>query len=98
MHYSKEEKTKWLDNWRQSGKSAWAYAKENGLSPQTFLKWTKTGLGKKSELVEIPKSIMAVSRLEPEIVIEKGDVKIHIPFEPVRCEVRDVMELLRQTL
>ena len=41
MHYSKEEKTMWLKDWRQSGKSAWAYAKENNLNPQTFVNWTK---------------------------------------------------------
>ena len=28
-------------DWRQRGKSAWAYAKENGLVPQTFVIWTK---------------------------------------------------------
>jgi len=27
MHYSKEEKAKWLEDWRKSGKGAWAYAK-----------------------------------------------------------------------
>jgi len=43
MKYSKEEKAMWLENWRQSGKSAWVYAKENGLAPQTFTNWTKTG-------------------------------------------------------
>jgi len=41
MNYSKEEKAMWLDDWRQSGKSAWAYAKENGLNLQTFKNWTK---------------------------------------------------------
>jgi len=30
MQYSKEEKAMWLEDWRQSGKTAWAYAKENG--------------------------------------------------------------------
>jgi hypothetical protein len=26
MQFSKEEKAMWLEDWRQSGKSAWAYA------------------------------------------------------------------------
>ena len=43
MRFSEEEKSMWLSDWRQSGKSAWAYAKENGLVPQTFVRWTKTG-------------------------------------------------------
>jgi len=41
MIYSEEEKGMWLDDWRQSGKSAWAYAKANKLNLQTFVKWTK---------------------------------------------------------
>jgi hypothetical protein len=35
--YSGEEKAKHLENWRGSGKRAWAYAKENGIKPQTGL-------------------------------------------------------------
>jgi len=98
MHYNLEEKTKWLDNWQKSRKSAWVYAKENNLSPQTFLKWTRNRSVKKNGFVQIPKTIMAVSRQEPEILIEKGDVKIHIPFEPVRTELRSLLEVLRQAL
>jgi hypothetical protein len=41
MHYSKEEKAMRLEDWEQSGKGAWAYAKENGIIPQTFVGWTK---------------------------------------------------------
>jgi len=41
MKFSEEEKTMWLEDWRQSGKSAWAYTNANGLSPQTFVKWVK---------------------------------------------------------
>jgi hypothetical protein len=41
MHFSKEEKAVRLEDWRRSGKSAWAYAKENNLIPQTFSRWIK---------------------------------------------------------
>ena len=41
MQYVEEEKKMWLEDVRQSGKSAWSYAKVNGLNPQTFVKWTK---------------------------------------------------------
>ena len=98
MHYSEEEKEMWLDDWRQSGKGAWAYAQGSGISPQTFIRWTKAGSKAKNKLVEIQKSIMAATRQEPEILIEKGDVKIHIPFEPVRQELRAVIEVLGQSL
>ena len=83
MQYSKEEKTMWLDDWRQSGKSAWAYAKANKLNPQTFVKWTKSE--SKMSFVEVPAQIHAPRtegsiRHEQEILIEKGDIKIHIPL------------------
>jgi hypothetical protein len=31
-----EEKAKRFEVWRGSGKSVWAYAKEQGISPQTL--------------------------------------------------------------
>jgi transposase-like protein len=39
--YSREEKAKYLEDWKQSGKSLWVYAKESGINPQTFNTWTK---------------------------------------------------------
>ena len=54
MHFSEEEKTMWLDDWRGSGKSAWAYAKENGLNQQTFVRWTKAATPTKPCFVEVP--------------------------------------------
>jgi len=99
MHYSEEEKTMWLDDWRQSGKKAWTYAKANGICPQTFIRWTKVMPEARSELIEIPRSIMAATKQqEPELLIEKGDVKIHIPLEWVRGELGTVIETLVQSL
>ena len=42
--YSKEEKAMWLEEWRQSGKSMWANAKENSPNPQTFSNWDRIPL------------------------------------------------------
>ena len=47
MQYSEEEKAMRLEDWRQGGKNAWAYAKTNGLNPQTFAKQAKTGAEEK---------------------------------------------------
>jgi hypothetical protein len=47
MKFSEEEKAMWLEDWRKSGKGAWAYAKENGLIPQTFVGWAKAKTGNK---------------------------------------------------
>ena len=80
MKFSKEEKAMWLEDWRQSGKAAWAYAKENGLVPQTFTRWTKLRSETKQALVEIPMQILQSTGPLQEMLIEKGEVKIHIPF------------------
>ena len=53
MIYSKKEKAKWLKDWRRSGKRAWTYAKENGLTPQTFVNWIKKEAEQKHGFVEI---------------------------------------------
>ena len=70
----------WVEDWRQSGKSAWVYAKANELNPRTFVKWTKTKEAeeRKACFVEIPMPVLPPVKNIPEILIEKGDVKIHI--------------------
>ena len=86
-------------NWRQSGKSAWAYARENGLIPQTFVRWTKTEPKakippeeSKLSFVEVPAQVMRIPPQTQEILIEKGEVKIHIPLVMGYNELRVVME------
>jgi len=101
MNYSKEEKAMWLDDWRQSGKSAWAYAKENGLNLQTLKNWIKAEA--KQSFVEVPSNpvpalVLKPTAQMPEILIEKGDVKIRIPLAIGRCELRAVMEGLGAAL
>ena len=90
--YSEEERKMWLEDWKQSGKSAWAYAKENGLNQQTFINWTKTEKEISQSFIEIPTKTIQPPQYLPEILIEKGDVKIHIPLMIGRCELRAVME------
>jgi len=100
MKISEEEKAMWLEDWRQSGKSAWAYAKANGLCPQTFARWTKTGEEAKPCFVEVPipacadKPAPQGAQREPEVLIEKGEVKIHIPLISGGRELRAVIEWL----
>jgi transposase-like protein len=92
MQYSREEKAMWVEDWQHSEKSAWAYAKENGLNPQTFVRWTKTEPEAKMSFVEVPAPVITPLRQAAEILIERGDVKIHIPIELGRNELRAVME------
>jgi transposase-like protein len=88
--YSAEEKAKWLEGWKTSGKGAWEYAREIGVKGQTFSKWIKKQDGGGKRFVEIrPAGI--VSGLD-EIVVEKGDIKIRLPFGMSGKEIRAVME------
>jgi len=103
MKFSEEEKAMWLEDWRQSGKSAWAYAKENGLNPQTFVNWTKTATAVKPGFVEIPVPVIAPAvnaqaAYAPEVLIEKGDIKIHIPLNIGNSGLRAVIESLGAAL
>jgi len=97
MKYSKEEKAMWLEDWRGSGKSAYAYAKENGFIPWTFIKWTKEEAIVHQGFVEVPVQVMP-SQEVPEVVIEKGELKIHIPATLSACQMQNVMEGLRKAL
>ena len=80
MKFSKEEKEMWLKDWKKSGKSVWGYAKENGISPHTFRDWVKSKAKKASGFVEIPARKILKRELSQEIMVEKGDLKIHIPL------------------
>jgi len=98
MQFSKEEKAMRLEDWKRSGKKAWAYAKENGLVPQTFIRWTKPEPEASPCFVEIPVQAVRPSPQAQEILIEKGDVKIHIPLAIGLGELRAVMEGLGAAL
>ena len=93
MKFSEEEKAMWLEDWRKSGKKAWAYAKENGLIPQTFVGWTKVKTANKSCFVEVLAKAAPVE-YEKEILIEKGEVKIHIPLSIGAGELRTIISVL----
>ncbi|MDR1250322.1 MAG: transposase, partial [Treponema sp.] len=50
--YSEEDKAWLVEEWRASGKTKWAFARELGLPYQTFSKWTKGG-EKEQNFVEV---------------------------------------------
>jgi transposase-like protein len=93
MKYSEEEKAMWLEDWRQSGKGAWAYAKENGIIPQTFTNWTKEETENGSGLIEVP-AVAATEWAGQEILIETVGVKIHVPLGIGREELRTIVRAL----
>ena len=92
MRFSKEEKDMWLEDWRQSGKNAYRYAKENGFIPWTFIRWTKEESEANQGFVEVPAQNMLLPEKITEIFIEKGELKIHVPVGLGCKELRSVME------
>jgi len=104
MRYSEEEKAMWLEDWKTSGKGAWTYAKENGLNWQTFKNWKKDGNETEQNFVEVPavssvcEEVVKRSMSIPEILIEKGEVKIYIPLMINHQQLRAVMEGLGTAL
>ena len=97
MHYSEEQKAKWLEDWKRRGKKAWTYAKENDLVPQTFMKWTKAIVKEKKGFVEIQPRASYTSP-PSEVVIEKDEIKIRIPLSIGGDGLRTIMEVLRVIL
>jgi len=94
MSYSNEEKAMWLEDWQKSGKKAWSYALENGLIPQTFLKWTKAGIKTKQDFVEV-RPVAGGMNHALQITIEKGDIKIHLPICATSNDLSTIIECLR---
>ena len=97
MNYSKEEKAMWLDDWQQSGKGAWKYARENGLIPQTFVTWAKKHTKEKSGFVEIKQDRKPKLNVTG-IIIEKGDLKILLPSGISNNDLSTVIESLRASI
>jgi len=94
MKIGEEEKAMWLEDWRRSGKTAWTYAKENGLVPQTFTNWTKSDWKTGRPLVEVSAQTLQSPRHVGEMLIEKGEIKIHIPLAVDGGELRMIIEAL----
>jgi hypothetical protein len=90
QQYSAEEKAKWLESWKGSGKSIWAFAAENGIKGQTFSKWVKKEAIGKQAFVEIRGEKAAPGPFG--ILIEKSGIKIYLPLGMRGNEIRAVME------
>jgi transposase-like protein len=88
--YSAEEKTKWLEQWKASGKGVWEYAREIGVKGQTFSKWVKKQKGGGKKFVEIKSA--GIDLCPGEIVVETGNIKVHLPLGMSGKEIRAVME------
>ena len=90
--YSTEEKEKFIEGWKTSGKSKWIFAKEQGLVPQTFCKWI-TRKNETTNFVELRTKLKICEPTNKEIVLERGEVRIRVPFGISREEIESVAAL-----
>jgi transposase-like protein len=84
--YSEADKAWLVEEWEQSGKSKWAFAKELGLSYPSFRNWTRkpepaqgfVEVGRKLEEAE------PGARACCAVVVEHGSIRVHLPagFRP----------------
>ena len=93
QRYSEEEKEMWAEDWKGSGMSLGAYAKANGLNPQSLRNWTKEHTEPAGFIELVPAEDRSASTAA-EILIEKGDIKIHIPIGINRNDLRTVIQSL----
>ena len=98
MYYSREEKARILEGWKRSGKSISAYVREKGLVRWTFTKWLKADREGEACFVEVPVQLLQPTQPAAELLIEKGDIKIHIPLVIGGRELRAVIEGLGAAL
>ncbi|GHT61666.1 hypothetical protein FACS1894109_20360 [Spirochaetia bacterium] len=91
--YSEDEKRMWVEDWKESGKSRYTYAKRNGLNPATLNNWVREAEGPQ-DFVEIKPPMPVPMGCVPEILIEKGDIKVHIPVAINRQDLRAVIQSL----
>ena len=90
--YSTEEKTKIIEQWKESGKSRWTFAKEQGFSVKTLYKWT--GVAKEpSGFVELSRGNGLLPSSNREIILERGEMRIRIPLEISEREMNTVTAL-----
>jgi hypothetical protein len=90
---SEEEKEMWVEDWRGSGKSLSIYAKANGLNVQTLRNWAAEPVTA-VDFVEILPPVQEKRTRIPEILIEKGEIKIHLPLDINRNDLKTVIQSL----
>ncbi len=95
IQYSDSERQVFLQEWKKSGKSIQKYCRENNIRPTTFYGWTKSRKGtlkKESQFIEIKSA--AVLTHSRNIILEKNDLKIHIPSDMTMNDLKPLFKIL----
>jgi transposase-like protein len=97
--YSEADKAWLVQEWEESGKSKWAFAKDLGLPYQTFSRWTRPpedsqGFVEVSGKVE-EAAAEAGERTGCALVVEHGLFRVHVPAGVRLQDLAVVVQALR---
>ena len=92
---SAEEKKRLIEQWKESGKSRWTFAKEQGIGAQTLYKWTASAK-EPSGFVELRTGNKPVFLNNREMILERGETRIRIPLEMSEREMNAVTTLWKR--
>jgi transposase-like protein len=95
--YSEEDKTRLVEEWEQSGKTKWAFAKELGLPYQTFSRWMRPPEETRG-FVEVSGKLEEAEqggRTGCVLVAEQGSIRVHIPVGATAEDLSVVVRALR---
>lgn len=98
--YSQADKAWLVEEWEKSGKSKYAFAKELGLSCQTFSAWTREP-EEAQDFVEAGGNLEAAEaggdvRTGCALVVEHGPFRVHLPAGVTAQDLVVVVQALRQ--
>jgi transposase-like protein len=97
--YNDKDKAWLVQEWKQSGKSKWAFAKELGLPYQTFSRWTRSpecgqGFVEVSGKLE-EEAVEPGERTGCALVVEYGSFRVHLPAGVTQKDLAVVVQALR---
>ena len=94
--YTKAERQEHVERWKKGALSKAAYAKSVGINETTFYTWAKGAASEGQGFVEISAQIK--QEQAHRILIEKGDVKIHVPLSVWAESFAVIMEGLKAAI
>ncbi|MDR3122871.1 MAG: hypothetical protein LBU16_03720 [Treponema sp.] len=95
--YNEADKAWLVQEWEQSGKTKWAFAKELGLPYQTFSRWTRPP-EEAPGFVEVSGKLEAAEqsgRTGCVLAVEQGPIRVHIPAGATAKDLAVAIQALR---
>lgn len=93
-NYSEEEKRKYLDAFRVSGKTKTAYARENNIPEATFRAWTKDEEYQTFGAIRINNEAAPIPTKKQSTIFSSEDIRIELKEGFNKEFLRKVVEVL----